>query len=94
MALGATIVLSACDENLTLSCRDIGENGVFQYAQVSNTIGYTGGNQSPRLAWKHAPAASKGASSVGSLLIWSITEYGKRIPMEQQIKKSRQRRWP
>jgi Raf kinase inhibitor-like YbhB/YbcL family protein len=59
MALGATIVLSACDENLTLSTRDIGENGVVQYAQVSNTFGGTGGNQSPRLAWKHAPAAAK-----------------------------------
>lgn len=42
-----------------LSSPDIAEGKVLNAAQVANTFGCTGGNLSPALNWKHAPAGTR-----------------------------------
>lgn len=59
IVLTAVFSLSACYDKFTLSSPDIGPDGVIKNAQVYNSFGCTGNNQSPRLEWKNAPDAAK-----------------------------------
>ncbi len=42
-----------------LSSPDVAEGKVLNAAQIANTFGCTGGNLSPALNWKHAPAGTR-----------------------------------
>ncbi|HZW24543.1 MAG TPA: YbhB/YbcL family Raf kinase inhibitor-like protein [Gallionella sp.] len=42
-----------------LSSPEVAEGKVLNAAQVANTFGCTGGNLSPALNWKHAPAGTR-----------------------------------
>ncbi|HXU92938.1 MAG TPA: YbhB/YbcL family Raf kinase inhibitor-like protein [Gallionella sp.] len=42
-----------------LSSPDVADGKVLNAAQIANTFGCTGGNLSPALNWKHAPAGTR-----------------------------------
>jgi Raf kinase inhibitor-like YbhB/YbcL family protein len=57
--LTTTFATAAAPGALELSSRDIKPDGTIGSAQVLNGFGCAGGNVSPALEWKHAPAGTK-----------------------------------
>ena len=62
-SVGAACSLYACsqtyDNQFIIFSPDIGGNGEIQAVQVFNGFGCTGGNQSPALSWRNAPAGTQ-----------------------------------
>ncbi len=59
-AAAASLVLSrAVADDFTISSRDLEPGGALKGAQVYKGFGCDGGNVSPELSWKNAPAGTK-----------------------------------